>query len=911
MAKKRTVNEESAFNYNDEYDYDIDDSRKKEKKAEYKKTERTEERFEEYTPKEDRKKPEKKHEKSALVPVMSVALAVVGLFILLCLIFKSFNVVGFLGKYLGSYLLGALGIPAFFIPLFMIRGAVKFKEDHEKGVAVSKLVYTIIVILFLSVVWHTFVCLVKPDVVLCKGDDTFFNNDKRFLENLAAMFYQGTEFHGGGLFGGFISIAMVHAVGYAGTMIFSVLIIAIFTIFVMGATPGEIWERFKFYVIRSSEKRAERKSRPKKEKVKKEKVQYGQPVYTKSQSDGTVVSVYGTKRSPENPYGVYGMSDSERKKKNIDNFDESTELVPYKEEKKKVELTDVFDQPEDERVRSNFADAYEDYADEPVDNEATLELEIVNDDTQETEVEEPKHAAAPTRSVVVSEPKAPVKKPAPKAPKYIFPPIDLLQPNPGTTGDVMGQELRENAEKITQTLESFNIHARVVNISKGPAVTRYEIAPETGTKVSAIMRCSEDLSLSLASVVLVEGVIPGKSAVGIQVPNKITSMVYLRELVEDPEFKASKSKLTAALGIDITGSKIFCDIAKMPHLLIAGATGTGKSVCMNSLIASLLYKSRPDEIKFIFIDPKKVEFSIYEGLPHLLVPVVSDPKKAAGALNWCVTEMERRYGILETSKKRNINEYYEYCAEHPDAEKLPQIVIIIDELADLMLSARDTVETSINRIAAKARAAGMHLIIGTQRPSVDVVTGTIKSNIPSRIACAVKAQVDSRTILDTIGAEKLVGKGDMLYAPVGSRSAYRVQGAFVGDKEIDSIVQFIKDNNGEGAYDRDIADQIEREAELCARGGKGQQSSGSEGGGDDGEGGEDPMFEQAVKVAVDEKKVSTSLLQRRLSLGYGRAAKLIDLMEERGIVSAPNGQKPREVLISYEDYLERFMHSDS
>lgn len=334
----------------------------------------------------------------------------------------------------------------------------------------------------------------------------------------------------------------------------------------------------------------------------------------------------------------------------------------------------------------------------------------------------------------------------------------------------------------------------------------------------------------------------------------------------------------------------------------------GKSVCINSIIVSLLYKATPDEVKFIFIDPKKVEFNMYNGIPHLLVPVVFDPKKAAGALHWCVTEMERRYDILESSNKRNISQYNESIADDPTKEKLSQVVIVIDELADLMLAAPDDVETSISRIAAKARAAGMHLIIGTQRPSVDVITGTIKANIPSRIACTVSSQIDSRTILDAAGAEKLIGKGDMLYAPVGVMTPIRVQGAFVDEKETESIVAFIKEHAGSFTYDRTISEQIDKEAEMC---GKKNKTSSSESAAIDLDVEDDPMLEEAIKIAIEEKKISTSLIQRRLQLGYGRAAKLIDIMEARGIVSALNGMKPREVLIgSYEDYLERKSHSD-
>ena len=370
--------------------------------------------------------------------------------------------------------------------------------------------------------------------------------------------------------------------------------------------------------------------------------------------------------------------------------------------------------------------------------------------------------------------------------------------------------------------------------------------------------------------------------------------------------------MTAALGIDITGRNILFDIAKMPHLLIAGATGMGKSVCMNSLIISILYKAKPDEVKFIFIDPKKVEFNMYNGIPHLLVPVVFDPKKAAGALHWAVTEMERRYDILEATGKRNLTQYNEAIKDDPTAEKLPQIVIFIDELADLMLTAPDDVETSINRIAAKARAAGMHLIIGTQRPSVDVITGTIKANIPSRIACTVSSMQDSRTILDMGGAEKLIGRGDMLFSPVGSMSPTRVQGAYVDEPEILKIVDFLKNQecfeNNE-TYSREISEKIEKEAARCGQkkgSGAGLAAASSDGDGDDKA---DPMLDSAIKLAIESGKISTSLIQRKLSLGFGRAAKLIDIMEQKGIVSAPDGQKPRTVLITYDQYLEMGMQN--
>ena len=703
---------------------------------------------------------------------------------------------------------------------------------------------------------------------------------------------------------------MISAVGKAGAIIFSLLFFFVFVLCLFGATPASVWSRVKFYIIRRSEQRASGEGKKKKQDKKAHDTAYTGPIYSSygSYGQGGKTVVKGQKRRPGDEYDIDDtIDDRTRKMKNIDSFGftDTTELAVYDEtltpanRHGDVELTDIFDTPTDDDLRDTFDKKEQKLTDTAeIGMEASIDIQSKDDEKLDVRRTQQRRRTPP----LVTEP----PKEEPKQPAYVFPPIDYLQYIRPTDDSNIEHELHTNAQKLVETLESFNIHTKVVNISRGPAVTRYEIAPEIGTKVSAIVNRVDDISLGLASNVLIEGVIPGKSAIGIEVPNKNVSTVYLRELIDDDLFREAKSKLTTSLGIDLTGTKIYLDVSKMPHLLIAGATGTGKSVCMNSLIVSLLYKSTPDEVKFILIDPKKVEFNIYDGLPHLLVPVVSDPKKAAGALNWCVTEMERRYDILEATGKRNLTQYNEATAGDPSAEKLPQIVIIIDELADLMLTARDVVETSIARIAAKARAAGMHLIIGTQRPSVDVITGTIKSNIPSRIACTVKSQIDSRTILDQAGAEKLVGRGDMLYAPVGARLPMRVQGAYVDEKEIEKVVSFIKEHAGTCVYDREIAEQIEREAEMCGRKGKAPSEGGS--GGDEEE--DDPMLDDAIKLAIEEKKISTSLIQRRLQLGYGRAAKLIDIMEARGIVSEPNGQKPRDVLISYEDYLEMSMNHD-
>ncbi len=497
----------------------------------------------------------------------------------------------------------------------------------------------------------------------------------------------------------------------------------------------------------------------------------------------------------------------------------------------------------------------------------------------------------------------------PSMPEYVFPPIELLTADDDSGQENIKDELQENALKLVETLRSFNVKVKIEDISRGPTITRYELIPEPGTKVSSIKNLVDDIALNLATTgVRIEAPIPGKSAVGIEVPNKKQATVHLRTLIESAKFKSEKSKLTVCLGEDVAGEPRFFDIAKMPHLLIAGTTGSGKSVCINSIIMSILYKASPDEVKLMLIDPKKVELNIYNGIPHLLVPVISETKKASGALSWAVGEMERRYGLIEAVGVRDINAYNKVTENDPDYERMCRIVIIIDELADFMMTAPDEVEESICRLAQKARAAGMHLIVGTQRPSTNVITGLIKANIPSRIAFTVTNQVDSRVILDRVGAENLIGRGDMLFNPVGALKPFRVQGAFVSESDVEKVVTYIKNFNAEcDTYSESVANQIEREAQKCDSGGKGKK--GGDGTGTDG-GDEDPMLSAAIELAVDSRKISTSLIQRKLSLGYGRAAKLIDRMEELGYVSAPDGQKPREVLITKQEYMEMRLNND-
>lgn len=486
---------------------------------------------------------------------------------------------------------------------------------------------------------------------------------------------------------------------------------------------------------------------------------------------------------------------------------------------------------------------------------------------------------------------------------YSYPGADLLDESDKLNKTDVRKELQTNGQMLVETLQNFSVQTKIIDISRGPAVTRYELQPAAGVKISKITNLADDIALNLAaSAVRIEAPIPGKAAVGIEIPNKVVNVVKMRELVNSSEFITSKSKLTVILGKDISGTVTVADLAKMPHLLIAGSTGSGKSVCINSFIISLLYKSTPDEVRLLLIDPKVVELGIYNGIPHLLVPVVTDPRKAAGALNWAVTEMLKRYNIFAENNVRDLESYNKLVTRNQkekntkgneNLEPMPQIVIIIDELADLMMAAPNEVEDAICRLAQMARAAGMHLVIATQRPSVDVITGVIKANIPSRIALAVSSQVDSRTILDSSGAEKLLGRGDMLFSPIGSSKPKRVQGCYVTDREIEAVINFFKNNKSESEYDQNVIEEIEKNA-AAESDTKAKKNEDSE---------DDPMLNDAIKCVVDAGQASTSLLQRKLRLGYARAARIIDQMEDRGIVGPYEGaSKSRKVLLTAQQW---------
>ncbi|WP_455958303.1 DNA translocase FtsK 4TM domain-containing protein [Anaerotignum lactatifermentans] len=566
----------------------------------------------------------------------------------------------------------------------------------------------------------------------------------------------------------------------------------------------------------------------------------------------------------------------------------AAEAMRAAEEKTDFHFADLEDAEETASPEMDMPEVEEPMAEEmPVEEVQPVVEEMPADvpapEPVKTETTSPEAQKDAAQQPAASAPAEPAEKP------YVFPPISLLGRDPGNSSGSGILEQQKNGRKLEMTLKSFGVEARVINVSAGPTVTRYEVSPSQGVKVSKIVNLADDIALNLAaSGIRIEAPIPGKAAVGIEVPNKETKSVYLRTVLESDAFRKHPSKLAFALGEDITGNPIVTDIAKMPHLLIAGATGSGKSVCINTLITSILYKADPKEVKLLLVDPKVVELSVYNGIPHLLIPVVTDPKKASAALNWAVREMLERYNDFAACGVRDIKGFNAMKEEKGEPEaKMPQIVIIIDELADLMMAAPGEVEDSICRLAQMARAAGMHLIIATQRPSVDVITGVIKANIPSRLAFAVSSGIDSRTILDMVGAEKLLGKGDMLFYPSGQAKPSRIQGAFVTDKEVEQIVDFLRKSSRPG-YTQEMVDQITAVAKTAS--GPSEET--------------DEFFEQAVDLILEKEKASVSMLQRQFRIGYNRAARLMDELERRGLVGPEEGSKPRKVLITREQWEE-------
>ena len=820
------------------------------------------------------KKRKKRNPDSLFNQIFPYVLGLIAFSVAFCLIAPA--KAGVVGKTVQVLVCSLFGCGAAIVPFLILTQAFTWKKDVESDSIGFKWISVLFSLVSFSVVLHVLTA-----------------TEELMSLNVVTLWARGSTWSGGGLIGGFIAALFVKGIDKILTLCIFIPTLLVFVIFLFGLTPHAFIMLVKEKIQERREMRYEEYEEDD-EKVwhsirEKEKLKIDESVYEEDNKKTTV------------DMAVYEDVLKSKKKKNSKVDVELEDEPPFDP-----------DVPLDELVESvkNAGNVLEDKAATDKDK---IDLEEIFKDTDNEDIsksEKVDDGSVPdTKELELMVERKQIKEELPREPikevhtvkEYVFPPLSLLNQENNVKNEDVSEEMRSTAIKLVETLRSFKVRTRIIDVSRGPSITRYELAPEEGVRVRTIANLVDDIALNLATTgVRIEAPIPGKAAVGIEVPNKNVSTVYLKELLDTQQFKQAKSRVTVALGMDVAGTPIFLDIAKMPHLLIAGATGMGKSVCINSMIVSLLYKATPDEVKLILIDPKKVELSIYNGLPHLLVPVVTDPKKAAGSLHWAVTEMDRRFELIEEVGVRDVASYNRITKDDPEKEFLPQIVIVIDELADLMMTAPKDVEESICRLAQKARAAGMHIVIGTQRPSVDVVTGLIKANVPSRIAFTMASQVDSRTIIDIAGAEKLIGRGDMLYAPVGFSKPARVQGSFVSESEIEKIIDFIKTNSGVSSYDANVIESIEKEAAKCGEGKGGHGGDGDVSGDDDG----DPLFRAAVELAVESGKISTSLLQRRLSVGYGRAAKLIDKMEQKGIVSAPEGQKPRTVLISRQEYME-------
>jgi len=751
-----------------------------------------------------------------------------------------------------NFIFGVFGVTAYFYPFLLGFVAVLFAMDKIGGSMNAKVIESGILVILVGAAVDIF---------------TKHNAALTFWQHLTAAYKSGSHLKSGGFLGALVGHPLYLAFGKTGAAITAILLIFVFLMIITGTTLMSLF-RTMARPVKSISEQAENAYQARLERESEE-----------AQSGKQLKVIKG--------FNVDIPVDDIPEKRNIPK-------TSLDEKQRKVVSAYYGETPESEPESPAATEPEEKTDDIKPEIETALKAAKTEAEAEKRDIP-PEKAAEPTKPAEFS---VPEKDAEPKTEGYSYPPLSLLNKSKATDTAALSAELDHTAEHLVETLKSFGVETRIVDISRGPTVTRYELQPCAGVKISKITNLADDIALNLATAgVRIEAPIPNKAAVGIEVPNKASAVVGVRGILESPAFINAKSKLTVALGRDIGGNVVVTDIAKMPHGLIAGATGSGKSVCINSIIISLLYKATPDEVKLLMIDPKVVELGIYNGIPHLLVPVVTDPRKAAGALGWSVTEMERRYKMFADRGVRDLAGYNKFVENlgDPEVQKMPHIVIIIDELADLMMTAPNEVEDSINRIAAKARAAGMHLIIATQRPSVDVVTGVIKANIPTRIAFAVSSQIDSRTILDSAGAEKLLGRGDMLFSPVGSTKPNRIQGCFVSDEEVEAVVDYIKSDHTVD-YDDDVMVEIERQAAIEKKQKTGLPEDGPEG---------DPMLDEAIKVVVENGMASTSLLQRKLKLGYARAARIVDEMEQRGVVGPYEGSKPRKVLISKEQLLER------
>lgn len=770
-----------------------------------------------------------------------IDLAVVGLIIfsilLAVLIYTKSGVVGIkLNEILG----GMMGIIKYLVPIGTFAIGIKIACANNEYMT-SKLVQFGVFLISISVVMSL--------IEVLGGE---LNASKELSEVVKDAYFYGSQGKGGGALGAILAVPLAKLLGPIGAMILCIGIAVMLLVFTFGINMSDIINKYVERVQENREERKEEKYRAREEnaknmqKIKEQKMQEKLEKQNASKHENSMME-------DQIKINFGGRELGKEDKKILKKYKhEADDLIPLGMEKE-------IKQSDPDVIENNLFKQEEEKKEEKT--KEVLQLE---------------HAMAVEEE------------------NYEYPPLELLSKPSKKTLKGGAKALTDTAAKLQKTLYSFGVSAKVENVSVGPAITRYELKPAEGVRVSKIANLADDIALNLAAeTIRIEAPIPGKQAVGIEVPNKEKQAVHLREVLESEEFQNNNSKLTVALGKDVAGNTQLADIAKMPHVLIAGSTGSGKSVCINTIITSIIYNAKPSEVKLVMVDPKVVELSVYNGIPHLLIPVVTDPKKAAGALAWAVQEMDNRYELFAKKGVRDLKGYNHVIEKENENVKLPQIVIIVDELADLMMVAAKDVEESICRLAQKARAAGMHLVIATQRPSVDVITGLIKANVPSRIAFAVSSQVDSRTILDSVGAEKLLGKGDMLFFPAGAPKPSRVQGAFVSDEEVEKIVDFVK-SNGTATYSEDILETIENNNKT-------DKEIAMEKDEDDDT---DPFLMDAIETVVETGQASTSFIQRKFKVGYARAGRIIDQMEERGVISGYQGSKPREVLMTLDKLKE-------
>ncbi len=778
--------------------------------------------------------------------IILIALIVVSVLMFL----SNFGIIGTAGDFISGFLYGVFGIMSYVFPLILMIGSIFAVSNKKNKYAILKLVYALAIFLFACIL----------DSLICRDN---------YSVDAVEAFRIGFESHkGGGFIGALFTSFMVPGIGLVGSYIVTIAGIIIFVILLTEKSLYSFMNKRGKEVLDSSKEVAERRKLHREEVKAERAVKEYENERKLNRRDRKVEGVaYDTTIKP--PVEPVSDNMSEFKIDRAWDEDLSADNLPIQEETVQAE------EPK-KRIRN------------PRQSAETI-VQQTNDMAQEIHTTEIHSGLQHGQAV-----------------NYVYPPVRLLTKGAGKrTGD-SNQSLRETAIKLEETMRNFGVRASVTNVTCGPSVTRYEIQPEQGVKVSKIVNLADDIKLNLAAAdIRIEAPIPGKAAVGIEVPNKENVMVLLRDLIESEEFAAASSKIPFPAGKDIAGNNIIFDIAKMPHVLIAGSTGSGKSVCINTIVMSILYKARPDEVKLIMIDPKVVELSVYNGIPHLMIPVVTEPKKAAGALHWAVAEMTDRYNKFAEYNVRDLKGFNEEIKKLQKAGKenlpdvMPQIVIIVDELADLMMVAPGDVEDAICRLAQLARAAGIHLILATQRPSVNVITGLIKANMPSRVAFAVSSGVDSRTILDMNGAEKLLGKGDMLFYPQGYQKPLRVQGAFVSDKEVSDVVDFLKKECPNTGFDSKIEEKL---ASISVNNG---QNGGMDFRGDDD--GRDAYFVDAGRMLIEKERGSIGMLQRMLKIGFNRAARIMDQLEEAGVVGPEEGTKPRKILMTMEEFNHMIM----